>query len=78
MKPLPEDPGTLVPSHDLPDTGTLVSAILDLGTMVINSDTDTEATMKSKSKTEYNNKLQHYMYIKFYSCIYFRTQHWIS
>ena len=48
MKPLPEDSGTLVPSHDLPDTGTLVSAILDLGTMVINSDTDTEATMKSK------------------------------
>ncbi|XP_011305610.1 serine/threonine-protein kinase 3 [Fopius arisanus] len=46
MKPLPEDPGTLVPSHDLPDTGTLVSGILDLGTMVINSDTDTEATMK--------------------------------
>lgn len=50
MKPLPEDSGTLVPSHDLPDTGTLVSAILDLGTMVINSDTDTEATMKSKHK----------------------------
>ncbi|CAK9802452.1 Serine/threonine-protein kinase 3 [Anthophora quadrimaculata] len=46
MKPLPEDTGTLVPSHDLPDTGTLVSAMLDLGTMVINSDTDTEATMK--------------------------------
>lgn len=35
-----------MPSHDLPDTGTLVSAMLDLGTMVINSDTDTEATMK--------------------------------
>lgn len=48
MKPLPEDTGTLVPSHDLPDTGTLVSAMLDLGTMVINSDTDTEATMKRK------------------------------
>lgn len=47
MRPLPEDSGTLVPSHDLPDTGTLVSGILDLGTMVINSDTDTEATMKS-------------------------------
>lgn len=47
MKPVPEDTGTLVPSHDLPDTGTLVSAMLDLGTMVINSDTDTEATMKS-------------------------------
>ena len=47
MKPLPEDSRTLVPSHDLPDTGTLVSAMLDLGTMVINSDTDTEATMKS-------------------------------
>ncbi|KYQ57968.1 Serine/threonine-protein kinase 3 [Trachymyrmex zeteki] len=46
MKPLPEDSRTLVPSHDLPDTGTLVSAMLDLGTMVINSDTDTEATMK--------------------------------
>ncbi|XP_033210319.1 serine/threonine-protein kinase 3 isoform X3 [Belonocnema kinseyi] len=46
MKPLPEDSGTLVPSHDLPDTGTLVSAMLDLGTMVINSDTDNEATMK--------------------------------
>ena len=45
MKPLPEDTGTLVPSHD---TGTLVSAMLDLGTMVINSDTDTEATMKRK------------------------------
>jgi len=48
MKPLPEDSRTLVPSHDLPDTGTLVSAVLDLGTMVINSDTDTEATMKSQ------------------------------
>ncbi|XP_066603830.1 serine/threonine-protein kinase 3 isoform X4 [Prorops nasuta] len=46
MKAVPEDTGTLVPSHDLPDTGTLVSAMLDLGTMVINSDTDTEATMK--------------------------------
>lgn len=46
MKPLPDDSRTLVP-HDLPDTGTLVSAMLDLGTMVINSDTDTEATMKS-------------------------------
>ncbi|XP_046413981.1 serine/threonine-protein kinase 3 isoform X3 [Neodiprion lecontei] len=46
MKPLPEDVGTLVPGVDLPDTGTLVSAMLDLGTMVINSDTDTEATMK--------------------------------
>lgn len=46
MKLLPEDPGTLVPG-DLPDTGTLVSTILDLGTMVINSDTDNEATMKS-------------------------------
>ncbi|XP_058794392.1 serine/threonine-protein kinase 3 [Phymastichus coffea] len=46
MKPLPEDQGTLVPSHDLPDTGTLTSAMLDLGTMVINSDTDNEATMK--------------------------------
>ncbi|XP_057337097.1 serine/threonine-protein kinase 3 isoform X2 [Microplitis mediator] len=45
MKLLPEDPGTLVPG-DLPDTGTLVSTILDLGTMVINSDTDNEATMK--------------------------------
>ncbi|KAL7305637.1 serine/threonine-protein kinase 3 [Trichogramma pretiosum] len=45
MKPLPED-GTLVPSHDLTDTGTLTSAMLDLGTMVINSDTDSEATMK--------------------------------
>jgi serine/threonine kinase 3 len=48
MKPLPEDQGTLVPSHDLLDTGTLTSAMLDLGTMVINSDTDNEATMKSK------------------------------
>lgn len=47
MKPLPEDTGTLVPSHDHADTGTLVSAMLDLGTMVINSDTDNEATMKS-------------------------------
>lgn len=46
MKPLP-DSGTLVPSHDLADTGTLVSGMLDLGTMVINSDTDTDATMKS-------------------------------
>lgn len=46
MKPLP-DQGTLVPSNDLPDTGTLTSAMLDLGTMVINSDTDNEATMKS-------------------------------
>lgn len=45
MKPLP-DSGTLVPG-DLTDTGTLVSGMLDLGTMVINSDTDTEATMKS-------------------------------
>ncbi|KAF7991904.1 hypothetical protein HCN44_010705 [Aphidius gifuensis] len=44
MKPLP-DCGTLVPG-DLADTGTLVSGMLDLGTMVINSDTDTEATMK--------------------------------
>lgn len=52
MKPIPGDSGTLVPSHDLPDTGTLVSAILDLGTMVINSDTDTEATMKSELQTE--------------------------
>lgn len=48
MKSLPEDSRTLVPSHDFPDTGTLVSAVLDLGTMVINSDTDTEATMKSQ------------------------------
>lgn len=55
MKPLPEDTGTLVPSHDLPDTGTLVSAMLDLGTMVINSDTDTEATMKRKKKS-FNEK----------------------
>lgn len=47
MKPLPEDTGTLFPTHELPDTGTLVSTMLDLGTMVINSDTDTEATMKS-------------------------------
>lgn len=46
MKALPDD-GTLVPSNDLPDTGTLTSAMLDLGTMVINSDTDSEATMKS-------------------------------
>lgn len=46
MKPLPEDSGTLVPG-DLTDTGTLTSAMLDLGTMVINSDTDNEATMKS-------------------------------
>lgn len=45
MKPLPEDQGTLVPERDLTDTGTLTSAMLDLGTMVINS--DTEATMKS-------------------------------
>ncbi|KAJ8669590.1 hypothetical protein QAD02_000849 [Eretmocerus hayati] len=45
MKPLPED-GTLVPDRDLTDTATLTSAMLDLGTMVINSDTDTEATMK--------------------------------
>lgn len=50
MKPLPEDQGTLVPERDLPDTGTLTSAMLDLGTMVINSDTDTEATMKSMFK----------------------------
>lgn len=52
MKPLPEDQGTLVPDRDLPDTGTLTSAMLDLGTMVINSDTDTEATMKSMFKKQ--------------------------
>ena len=40
--------GTLVPSKETMDCGTLVPSVVDLGTMLINSDTEDESTMKSK------------------------------
>lgn len=41
--------GTLVPSRgEAMDCGTLVPSVVDLGTMLINSDTEDESTMKSK------------------------------
>lgn len=41
--------GTLVPSRgEAMDCGTLVPSGVDLGTMLINSDTEEESTMKSE------------------------------
>lgn len=63
IKEFPEDTGTLVPEKDnldgtmiahtdcgtlVPDSGTMVELESNLGTMVINSDSE-DSTMKSKS-----------------------------
>lgn len=50
--------GTLVPSRgEAMDCGTLVPSGVDLGTMLINSDTEEESTMKSELGFDFEKEI---------------------